>query len=301
MNIDQVRYFEVVFEKGSFSAAARVQYVTVQAVSKAIADLERGLGQALFIRENRGVRPTEFGLAFHVKALPALTAFKSLETLAENYGEVESYRPLHIMLCAPVFPGNEVVLPNLAKLFSKAADVEVDMSLATVEEGLTALLDERVGTIITIGECSRQGIECIPIGAAQTAVLVKKGHPLASENTVTVQDLNQFSVLLARSFDDFAESIMSLYSSRGLASPFARVASDGAEEVDRLMDEGAYAFCVNISTMVSQMPDMVMVPIDPADAELVPICICTLKGKSVPGLKTLIRMASNPAVLMSMM
>ena len=64
LNIKQIRYFAAVVEHGSLSAAAKGQYVTVQAVSKAIADLERELGQSLFVRESRGVHPTPFGKAF---------------------------------------------------------------------------------------------------------------------------------------------------------------------------------------------------------------------------------------------
>lgn len=64
MNIGQIRYFVAAFEEGSFSAAARKQFVTVQAVSKAVSDLEGELGKSLFIRGNRSARPTEFGTAF---------------------------------------------------------------------------------------------------------------------------------------------------------------------------------------------------------------------------------------------
>ena len=63
MNIKQITYLAAVIEHGSLSAAAKGQYVTVQAVSKAIADLERELGQSLFVRESRGVHPTPFGKA----------------------------------------------------------------------------------------------------------------------------------------------------------------------------------------------------------------------------------------------
>ena len=82
MNIKQVRYFVAVFQSGSLSAAAKEQYVTVQAVSKAIADLERELKNELFVRESRGVHPTLFGKAFYVKAEPVLRSFDELEAFA---------------------------------------------------------------------------------------------------------------------------------------------------------------------------------------------------------------------------
>ena len=78
LNIKQVRYFVAVFQSGSLSAAAKEQYVTVQAVSKAIADLERELKNELFVRESRGVHPTLFGKAFYVKAEPVLRSFDEI-------------------------------------------------------------------------------------------------------------------------------------------------------------------------------------------------------------------------------
>ena len=302
MNINQVRYFETVLEEGSFSAAARAQFVTVQAVSKAIADLERELGRALFIRENRCVRPTEFGLVFHSKALPALTAFESLESFAKDYDANEGMRSLNILLCAPAFPKNEVVVPNIATLLGKAIDVDVEMQLATVEAGLAALFSEQVDAIITIGTCSRQGVECVPVGTMQTAVSVQKTHPLATKQTVTIEDLNPYSALQAKEFDDFAESIMSLYRERGLTSPVTHVSMTEPEQnIVDFMSDGGYVFCASIPPLFSNIEEVRMIPIDSADAVAVPICICALKGKKVPAYKALVRMASNPAVLMSIM
>lgn len=47
---------------GSFSGAAREANVTVQAVSKAIGELEAELGEPLFVRRSKGAVPTAFGL-----------------------------------------------------------------------------------------------------------------------------------------------------------------------------------------------------------------------------------------------
>lgn len=79
MNIKQITYLAAVIEHGSLSAAAKDQYVTVQTVSKAIADLERELGRRLFVRESRGMRPTPFCQEFGEKALgvtPGSTAWR---------------------------------------------------------------------------------------------------------------------------------------------------------------------------------------------------------------------------------
>ena len=99
LNIKQVRYFVAVFQSGSLSAAAKEQYVTVQAVSKAIADLERELKNELFVRESRGVHPTLFGKAFYVKTEPVLRSFDELEAFAHRRRSAESPL-LRLGLCA---------------------------------------------------------------------------------------------------------------------------------------------------------------------------------------------------------
>ena len=60
---------------GSFSGAAREANVTVQAVSKAIGELEAELGEPLFVRRSKGAVPTAFGLELSRYAQQALEAF----------------------------------------------------------------------------------------------------------------------------------------------------------------------------------------------------------------------------------
>ena len=103
MNIKQIKYFMSAAQHDSLSAAAKEQYVTVQAVSKAIADLERELGSQLFIRESRGVKLTTFGAQFYQKAEGALRSFAELETFAQNYAANNVKCSLRLMLCTPRF------------------------------------------------------------------------------------------------------------------------------------------------------------------------------------------------------
>ena len=79
MNINQVKYFVSVVDLRSFSEAAKAQGVTVQAVSKAIGDLEREASTKLFERTSHGVIPTQAGTAFCEKARPVRDAFLQLE------------------------------------------------------------------------------------------------------------------------------------------------------------------------------------------------------------------------------
>lgn len=87
MNINQVKYFVAVYDRHSFSKAAKAQGVTVQAVSKAVGDLEREVGEKLFDRTSHGAVPTPAGEAFLERARPAMTAFSQLEDFVAARGK----------------------------------------------------------------------------------------------------------------------------------------------------------------------------------------------------------------------
>ena len=61
MELRQLRCFHQVYQDKSFQQAARHLYISQQAVSYLIKNLEDELGVELFIRHNTGVQPTEYG------------------------------------------------------------------------------------------------------------------------------------------------------------------------------------------------------------------------------------------------
>ncbi|WDD98483.1 LysR family transcriptional regulator [Thalassomonas actiniarum] len=61
MDLRSLQYFVAVFEKRSFSAAAKTCYVAQPSISAAVAQLEQHLNTSLFNRHARGVNPTNSG------------------------------------------------------------------------------------------------------------------------------------------------------------------------------------------------------------------------------------------------
>ena len=84
MNISQLEYFVTTVQYGSFTMAAKELFVTPQAVSKSVGDLERELHVQLCEKSGRCVKPTEFGRMFAARASEALSCLVDLETLAKH-------------------------------------------------------------------------------------------------------------------------------------------------------------------------------------------------------------------------
>lgn len=99
MNIKQVRYFVAVVPERQLVSGRKEQYVTVQAVSKALLSLIWARTEERAVRARKPRRAsTLFGKAFYVKAEPVLRSFDELEAFAHRRRSAES--PLLRLGCA---------------------------------------------------------------------------------------------------------------------------------------------------------------------------------------------------------
>lgn len=112
MNIKQVRYVLAVHDEGSFSAAARRQGVSVQAVSKAVGDLERETVGQLFRRTGHGVVSTQYGEDFCCRAREVVRLFDGLVDFARGMSDeaCPASHSCRLVLCAPPFVGSDRVV-----------------------------------------------------------------------------------------------------------------------------------------------------------------------------------------------
>jgi DNA-binding transcriptional LysR family regulator len=90
LTVSQLESFVATLDTGSFSAAADVLDVSQPAVAEQVQRLERAVGQSLFARQARGVRPTAIGLALEPharRAVEAVAAAASIASAENTVGE----------------------------------------------------------------------------------------------------------------------------------------------------------------------------------------------------------------------
>lgn len=93
MNLAQLEYLVAAVDAGSFASASKALYVTPQAMSKAVNDMERELGVELLVRVGRCVKPTRAALLIVEHARLALSASREIELTAERF-RVERTTPI---------------------------------------------------------------------------------------------------------------------------------------------------------------------------------------------------------------
>ena len=67
INLQQIFYFKITMKCTSFSQAARLAYTTQSTISKNISLLEKIIGEPLFIRQKKGILPTQRALILNLE------------------------------------------------------------------------------------------------------------------------------------------------------------------------------------------------------------------------------------------
>ena len=297
MNINQIKYFVSAFENSSFSLAAKSQGVTVQAVSKAINDLEREVGVKLFARANRSIAATQAGHSFYKKARVAVAAFRELEAFPDETDSVSGVPHFNIALCAPAFQGSDSLTRSLSEFARERIGVEVDFTIVNPQTVADDLGSGSVDALVTIGMLEREGMRCTPVGKLPTGVMMRRDHPLASKAVVTIADLAAYPAAMSPWYDTFNKSILVMYRDAGLTENIRAVESLEASN-ELLMEEDGYFFSAMYPRRDDAADPLVLRPIDPAEGLAVPICIASVDGVKSPQFDTIMQYLTKlPALL----
>ena len=84
MTLDQINYVLEIERTGSINKAAANLFITQSAQSLAIPNLERELGQPIFVRSSRGVFPTPYGKSFIRYITPIWVQLHQVDALCLN-------------------------------------------------------------------------------------------------------------------------------------------------------------------------------------------------------------------------
>lgn len=188
MDLQQLRYVVEVIDTSSFTRAAQRCFVTQSALSHQIAALERELGQRLFTRSSRSVRPTEAGVAFARQARIALhAAGRATEDAAAAEGRVVGTLRLGVI---PTVTAIDV--PARVRRFRAAhPDVRVELQVGNSDD-LVRMLREGELDVALLG--LRDGVEPAVVASRmlrreRLIAAVPMQHDLARRRRLTLADL----------------------------------------------------------------------------------------------------------------
>lgn len=196
MHVQTLRYFLTVATTGSFLATARHFEVPASSVSRAIASLEKEVGQQLFYRSTRAVRLTEQGQRYYADVREAV---ERLDSAAERLDHrAVGIRGL-VRINAPESFGRLHVGKLVNQLQGRYPDLVVELTLSNVfidpvQEGADITI--RIGRLVDSGLIGKVVCGQRYVLAASPEYLSLHGTPRNPE------DLLQHSCLLYKGLQE---------------------------------------------------------------------------------------------------
>src|SRR5579872_6196477 len=190
----QLRGFCYAAATGSVSQAAKQMGRSQPAVSQQIQSLESEMAAKLFFRRGSKIQLTHEGELLFEMALPLIEQLEHLdEQFRHRRMEVDEG---HIEVAA----GMSTILyflPRYVEAFRRAhPKIELRLNSVTGIEGLerlrTGLVDFAVGPLMTVPA----DIEFHPIVSYDPVVITCRGHPLARQQTLTLEEISRYPLIL---------------------------------------------------------------------------------------------------------
>lgn len=188
MNVDSMRYFLELSEKGSFYAAAKGLFISPQGLNKAVQSMEDELGVKLVERSRRGITLTEEGRRFRVSAQSMVDSYDGfLDTLfGSNAQRQDADEPLFIHV---TYYSSQIASPSqeYVNLLSSSAYLEEPfekiVKRAETSDGTDlSFVDLHGNTIPKI--MSNRNIAFDPVVMTRVGIVCRKESELATRSTL---------------------------------------------------------------------------------------------------------------------
>lgn len=195
MNLNQLEYFVAIVEKKSYSGAAHSLFVSPQAVSKAVGDLEREMQVDLLGKRGREIVPTPFGEIFYDKALELVCGFDDLSYFAQSHVENEPPRG-SISLAIPALPFRGTVFEdNILDSFSDHFPF-INLSLISCPscQTLESVEENLVDAAIVVGRAPNTTCDYLKLFSFIPKILVSEKSLLSVRENIKLRDLRNIKV-----------------------------------------------------------------------------------------------------------
>lgn len=197
LTLVQLRYFCLVAEMGSFSAAGAKQHVSATAIASAITALENAVGAQLCVRRrSHGVRLTTSGQLLYTKARQLLASTEEMRLLLAGGGR-ELVGPLSIGCYSTFAP---TILPELVETFNAAHPrVTLSLSVRSQELLIDDLLEGRLDCVLLYDIDLPDGLEKQVLYHAPIYILMSADHRLAMRTSVALKELQDDPLIIFES------------------------------------------------------------------------------------------------------
>lgn len=189
LDLNTMQVFCDLVDTGSFSRAADKSFVTQSAVSQRLRALERQYGQTLIERgQGRGtVHPTAAGQTLYEGARRLLREAAALEESLRGLSD-EAAGTVRVATVYSV--GLHALPPRLKPFLAAHPRINIHLEYQQTGDVYKDVLAGAVDVGIVACPTPRRGIEALPFGEEDMALICAPEHPLSREDAVSLRQLD---------------------------------------------------------------------------------------------------------------
>lgn len=264
MTLQQIKYALAIADSGSMSKAADGLFISQPSLSSSIKELEKEIGITVFLRTTKGVVLTNEGSDF---LSYARQVYQQHDLLTQKYSSKNGFKrkfgvsSQHYSFAVKAFVETVKKYDTLNFEFAmretRTADVITDVGSMRSEIGI--LYMDNFNCKIIEKLLSDNDVEFVPLINCRAYVYMWKGHPLADEESVSLDRLRDYPCL---SFEQgehgsgfLAEEILS-----GNDYPRIIRSTDRATQLNFMVGLNGYTLCSGIICEELNGGDYVAVP-----------------------------------------
>jgi DNA-binding transcriptional LysR family regulator len=219
IDVRHFRSFVAIAEEGKIGAAATRLFMTQPALSRQMQQLEREIGEPLFVRVPHGVELTGTGRELLGKARVAIDAVDA--ALAVGHATEPHGR---LVLGLPLAGGRQRWVTLTQAFIDAFPGVEVEMREALSEQLQREVLNRELDGAFAVVPKRLSGLTYTHVLDDRLWVFAHQDHPLASRTEVTLADLNGHEITLLGGphgrESGFNRAIRELFSGNGIGPRF---------------------------------------------------------------------------------
>lgn len=203
MEIRQLKYFLAVAEQKSFINAANRLFVSRQAVSKAVAQLETELNVELFARNTNGAFLTPAGIMFYDRIRGSVADFDQIRTDMQQYGT--RYRQMVRL----AFSVGTISLfeKTLTEYSSSRKNMVIEYRECLESRCMELLLSRSCDIAICTTEPDDPLLTAQTLGTWRYGVLVREDDPVAALTEIPRKQLRQLRLACLQHGDNLLPAI----------------------------------------------------------------------------------------------
>ena len=201
MDLRQLRYFLSVADTRSFVSAAGKLFISRQAVSKAISQLEEELNVELFMRDSNGAFLTPAGIMFYERVRTLVMELDNLSTDMKNYG-TRFHQQIRLVFSVGIMSLFE---PKLLECRSSLTNLDIHYQESPKEQCLQLLQDHKADMAVSSELIKDPMFVCEKLMESPLGILLRWNHALSELTEVELSDLQW--IPLAMHSDHFSRDL----------------------------------------------------------------------------------------------